>query len=422
MKSPQTLSIIGLGYVGLPLAIEFAKKYKVIGFDINPERIHELNQRLDRTEEASSEALQKTSIHFTSNQNELKDSTIYIITVPTPLNSHQEPDLSFLLQATELVGSVLKLGDLVIYESTVYPGCTEEICAPLLAKKSGLIFNQEFFCGYSPERINPGDKTRTLSKIKKITSGSTPESAKLIDELYASIIEAGTFKTSSIKVAEAAKVIENTQRDLNIALMNELSLIFKGMNLETSEVLEAAGTKWNFYPFKPGLVGGHCIGVDPLYLAYKAKELGLEANLILTGRKINDSIGHFVARQTVKLMTKKGIELKAAPVLVLGLTFKENFSDIRNSKVIDLIQELKSFHCHVDCYDPKARAEEVQREYGLTLASSEVLGNLSSYAAIIIAVAHDEFKSLNLATLSLKERVIYDVKGIYPPHLSDERL
>jgi len=431
------LCIIGLGYVGLPLAVEFAKKYKTIGFDINKKRIDELKEAIDITLEVSSDELkevlpkfnsklktQHSKLILTTSIDDLKEANIYIVTVPTPIDSHKNPDLTPLIMASRTVGRVLKKDDIVIYESTVYPGCTEEVCVPELEKESGLKYNKDFFCGYSPERINPGDKKHRLPNIKKVTSGSTPKIAKKIDELYKSIIIAGTHLASSIKVAEAAKVIENAQRDINIAFVNELALIFDKLGIDTLDVLEAAGTKWNFLPFRPGLVGGHCIGVDPYYLTYKAKEIGYHPEVILAGRRINDNMGVYVANKVVKLMIHKGHTIKGSKVLVLGITFKENCPDIRNSRVIDVINELKEFGCNVDVYDPWADPKEVKKEYDIDLLQTSNL-QLETYDSVILAIAHDEFKELNkkLQTSNLQlQTVIYDIKGILDKKLVDGRL
>ena len=413
------LAIIGLGYVGLPLAVEFGKKYETIGFDINAKRIQELQQGIDRTLEVSQEELQEAKhLRFTSSLEDIKKANIYIITVPTPIDKHKNPDLTPLIMASRSVGRVLKKGDIVIYESTVYPGCTREVCVPELERESGLQFNKDFFCGYSPERINPGDKKHRLTTIKKVTSGSTPEVAKKVDDLYKSIISAGTHLAPSIEVAEAAKVIENAQRDINIAFVNELALIFDRLGIDTLEVLEAAGTKWNFLPFKPGLVGGHCIGVDPYYLAYKAKEVGYHPQIILAGRRTNDEMGVFIANKLIKLMIHKGHTIKGSSVLVLGITFKENCPDIRNSRVIDVIRELQDFGINVDVYDPWANEEEVRREYGLDLL--ENLPPLAKYDAVVLAVAHDEFKKLPLQKSD--EQVLFDIKGVLDKSLVDKRL
>lgn len=416
------ITIIGLGYVGLPLAIEFAKHYETIGFDISRFRIEELKSGKDRTLEVSEDELKKSSIHFSNSLDDIRNSTIYIITVPTPITPNKQPDLKPLISASETVGKVLKKNDIVIYESTVYPGCTEEDCVPVLEKISGLIFNRDFYCGYSPERINPGDKDRTVTKIIKVVSGSTPATAEVVQQLYGKVINAGTFKASSIKVAEAAKVIENTQRDINIAFVNELSLIFKRMGLDTLEVLEAAGTKWNFLPFKPGLVGGHCIGVDPYYLTHKAESLGYHPQVILSGRRINDGMGAYVASQIVKLLIKKGSPVNSSKVIVLGITFKENCPDIRNSRVIDIVKELQEFGCKVDVYDPMALADEVLHEYSLELVPTIGDHVLSQYDAVVLAVGHKQFKELNIGMLKSKNLIIYDLKGLFPKDLTDERL
>ena len=414
------LAIIGLGYVGLPLAVEFGKKYDTIGFDINAKRIEELKQGIDRTLEISPEELKEAkNLSFTTSIEDIKDATIYIVTVPTPIDEHKNPDLTPLIMASRTVGRVLKKGDIVIYESTVFPGCTEEVCVPELERESGLKFNEDFFCGYSPERINPGDKKHRLPNIKKVTSGSTPEIAKKVDELYKSIITAGTHLAPSIKVAEAAKVIENAQRDINIAFVNELALIFDKLNIDTLDVLEAAGTKWNFLPFRPGLVGGHCIGVDPYYLAYKAKEVGYHPQIILAGRRTNDEMGVFVANKVVKLLIHKGHKVKGSKALVLGITFKENCPDIRNSRVIDVINELKDFGIDVDVYDPWADKEEVRREYDLELLQQEP--SFKNYDSIILAVAHEQFKELDYSAIP-KTSVVFDIKGVLPKSVADKRL
>jgi UDP-N-acetyl-D-glucosamine/UDP-N-acetyl-D-galactosamine dehydrogenase len=413
------IAVIGLGYVGLPLAVEFGKKYEVIGFDVKESRISELQQQIDTTLEVSPQQF-KESLHlrFSSQMTEIKEANFYIVTVPTPIDKYKTPDLTPLLKASETVGKVLKKGDIVIYESTVYPGCTEEDCVPILEKQSGLKFNIDFFCGYSPERINPGDKQHTVTKIKKVTSGSTPEIAKVVDELYASIITAGTHLASSIKVAEASKAIENAQRDINIAFVNELALIFDRMGIDTTEVLEAAGTKWNFLPFKPGLVGGHCIGVDPYYLTHKAESLGYHPEVILAGRRINDNMGIFIANKVVKLMLKKGIPILNAKVLVLGITFKENCPDIRNSRVIDIINELVDYNTNLDVYDPWANAAEVEHEYGIKLIEKID----TKYDAVIMAVRHDKFSSLNIKQLVKENAVIYDIKSFLDKDVIDARL
>ena len=401
------IAVVGLGYVGLPLAAAFSEKYEVVGFDVNAKRIEELKGGFDRTLELSSEQMKKAidnGMKFSLNLEDIRDCNFFIVTVPTPIDKNKRPDLTPVVKATQSVTKVLKKGDIVVYESTVYPGVTEEICVPLL-EESGLKFNKDFFCGYSPERINPGDKEHTVTKIKKITSGSTPEIAEKVDEIYRSIITAGTHKASSIKVAEAAKVIENTQRDINIAFMNELAMIFNKMNIDTNAVLQAAGTKWNFLNFRPGLVGGHCIGVDPYYLTHKAQELGFHPEIILAGRRINDNMGKYAADQVVKLMRKRGVLINSARVLVLGLTFKENCPDIRNSRVIDVIEELRDFGCSVDVYDPWADEAEVKREYGITPLKSF---DEADYDCVVIAVAHDKFKGLKFS-----KALVYDIKNVY---------
>ena len=419
----KIISIVGLGYVGLPLAVAFAKKYKVIGFDISKSRIGELKKGYDRTLEVSEDELKSVDIKYTSNIEDLKEANIHIITVPTPIDKHKNPNLTPLIKSSKSVGTILKKEDIVIYESTVFPGCTEEVCVPILEQKSGLVFNKDFFVGYSPERINPGDKQRTVTKIVKVTSGSNEKIAKEVDNLYASIIEAGTHLAPSIKIAEAAKVIENAQRDINIAFINELALIFDRLNLDTLDVLKAAGTKWNFLPFKPGLVGGHCIGVDPYYLAYKAKEVGYHPEIILSGRRTNDNMGIFVANKIVKLMIKKSHTINKDRVLILGITFKENCPDIRNSRVIDVINELKEFGCKVDIYDPLADKNEVKKEYNLNLIQ-EI--DPKKYDAIILAVAHNEFKKIEQKIKKAKEEnnslVVYDIKGMFDKNLVDGRL
>ena len=401
------IAVIGLGYVGLPLAAAFSEKYEVTGFDVNAARIEELKSGYDRTLELSAEQMKKAienGMKFSLNLDDIKDCNFFIVTVPTPIDKNKRPDLTPVVKATQSVAKVLKKGDIVVYESTVYPGVTEEICVPLL-EQSGLKFNEDFFCGYSPERINPGDKEHTVTKIKKITSGSTPEVADKVDEVYRSIITAGTHKAPTIKVAEAAKVIENTQRDINIAFMNELAMIFNKMNIDTNAVLQAAGTKWNFLNFRPGLVGGHCIGVDPYYLTHKAQELGFHPEMILAGRRINDNMGKYAADQVVKLMIKRGVLINSARVLVLGLTFKENCPDIRNSRVIDVIEELKDFGCRVDVYDPWADEAEVKREYGIVPLKSF---DEEDYDCVVIAVAHDKFKGLKFS-----KALVYDIKNVY---------
>ncbi len=413
------LAIIGLGYVGLPLAVEFGKKYEVVGFDINKSRIEELKSGFDRTLEVDEANLKSsTNLSYSCDKEELKSCNVFIVTVPTPVDAHKRPDLTPLVKASETVGYALKKGDVVIYESTVYPGCTEEKCVPVLEKVSGLVFNEDFFCGYSPERINPGDKEHTVTKILKVTSGSTPEIADMVDALYASIITAGTHKASSIKVAEAAKVIENSQRDINIAFVNELSLIFNKMGIDTIDVLEAAGTKWNFLPFRPGLVGGHCIGVDPYYLTFKAESLGYYPEVILSGRRINDNMGAYVAKEIVKLLIKKSFKVDGAKVLVLGITFKENCPDIRNSRVVDVISELKDFGCVTDIYDPWADSAEVEHEYGVSLVKEPA----NDYDAVVLAVAHKEFRGLDINSLKKDGAVVYDIKGFLPKGVADKRL
>jgi len=419
------IAIIGLGYVGLPLAHAFSTKYKVVGFDIAQSRIDELRNGYDRTLELSEEQVKEAisnGMEFTNRLEDIKDCNIYIVTVPTPIDEHKTPDLTPLLKASETIGKVLKKGDIVIYESTVYPGATEEDCVPILEKVSGLKFNEDFYCGYSPERINPGDKEHTVTKILKVTSGSTPEVAKYIDDLYKSVITAGTHLAPSIKVAEAAKVIENAQRDINIAFVNELALIFDKLGIDTHDVLKAAGTKWNFLPFKPGLVGGHCIGVDPYYLTYKAKEVGYHPEVILAGRRINDNMGVHVANKVVKLMIHKGHTIKGSKVLVLGITFKENCPDIRNSRVIDVIRELQEFGCNVDVHDPWADAKEVKEEYNLDLLSSIDYSQSSNYDAIVLAVAHNEFKEIEKEFKLKTDTVVYDIKGILNKNSCDGRL
>lgn len=424
----NNIAIIGLGYVGLPLARLFATKYAVVGFDINQARINELNNGHDSTLEVEDELLRSVlkasndssvGLYCSADMNAIKGSNIYIVTVPTPVDRHNRPDLTPLYKASETVGKVLKKGDIVIYESTVYPGVTEEECIPVLEKVSGLKFNVDFFAGYSPERINPGDKEHTVEKILKVTSGSTPEIGKKVDELYRSVITAGTHLAPSLKVAEAAKVIENAQRDINIAFVNELSKIFNLMGIDTHDVLEAAGTKWNFLPFKPGLVGGHCIGVDPYYLAQKAEELGYHPEIILAGRRMNDGMGDYVAKQVVKLMIRNGLNIKDAQVLVLGITFKENCPDVRNTKVVDVIKSLSDYGMKVTIYDPWAEANEVRHEYGMEIVSEIPT---TRFEAIVQAVSHKEFKSLDLSSISAPNGVIFDVKGTLDRELTNGRL
>ena len=420
----KTIAIIGLGYVGLPLAVEFGKHRATIGFDINPTRINELQSGKDHTLECSPEELQAAlHLSYGAALQDLRQAQVFIVTVPTPVDQANRPDMAPLIRASETVGKVLKAGDVVIYESTVYPGATEEVCVPMLEKFSGLKFNQDFFCGYSPERINPGDKEHRLPTIKKVTSGSTPEVADAVDHLYQEIITAGTYKASCIKVAEAAKVIENTQRDLNIALMNELSLIFKKLGIDTLEVLKAAGTKWNFLPFRPGLVGGHCIGVDPYYLTHKAQEVGYHPEVILAGRRINDGMARHVADETIKLMLRKNLPVLGSKVLVLGLTFKENCPDVRNTKVVDIVKALRSYNTHVDVYDPWIDIKEAEHEYGLQcLAQAPAPGQ---YVAIILAVGHQQFIELGekgIKAWGQAGAVVYDVKSILPLGAADGRL
>lgn len=458
----KKLCIVGLGYVGLPLAHAFASKYEVVGFDINQKRVDELNQGIDSTLELSSEKLKEVLPSFnktlrtnylklTTSIDDIRDCNIYIITVPTPIDNHKRPDLTPLIKASETVGRVLKKDDIVIYESTVYPGATEEECVPVLEKFSGLKYistetiekeklkflnstfniqnsslSEGFYCGYSPERINPGDKEHTVTKIRKVTSGSTPEIAKKVNELYASIITAGTYLAPSIKVAEAAKVIENSQRDINIAFVNELTMIFNKLGIDTNEVLAAAGTKWNFLPFKPGLVGGHCIGVDPYYLAYKAQSIGYHPEIILAGRRLNDNMGIFVANQVIKLMIRKGHKVEGSNVLILGITFKENCPDIRNSRVIDVINELKEFGCNVDVFDPWADRQEVKHEYGLDLIKDVELINIKNYAGVVLAVAHEDFVKLESDIKYYRQinnsLFVYDIKGFFDKSIVDKRL
>ena len=417
------LAIIGLGYVGLPLAMEFGKKRTVVGFDINQARVEELKLGQDQTLEASSQELAAAKhLSYTTVIEDLRACNCYIVTVPTPIDKNKQPNLETLIKASETIGKVLKVGDIVIYESTVYPGVTEEDCVPVLERISGLRFNKDFFAGYSPERINPGDKEHRVTTIKKVTSGSTIEIADVVDNLYKTIITAGTHKAPNIKVAEAAKVIENTQRDINIALINELALIFNKMGIDTEAVLQAAGSKWNFLPFRPGLVGGHCIGVDPYYLTHKAQEVGYHPEIILAGRRMNDNMGAYVVAQLIKAMTKRRIQVAEASVLVLGLTFKENCPDLRNTRVFDLITELKDYNCTVDIYDPWVSDEEALHEYGLTLITVPEKG---AYDAIILAVAHHQFKDMGveaIRALGKTNHVIYDLKYLYPSELTDLRL
>lgn len=426
--NPQKIAIIGLGYVGLPLAIEFGKKYDVLGFDINAARTDELRRCKDHTHEADLESLRfaldkrktgQEGLWFSNNLEDIRQYNIFIVTVPTPINQFKAPDLTPLLKATEMLGRVIKKNDVVIYESTVYPGCTEEECVPVLENISGLKFNEDFFCGYSPERINPGDKVNTLTKIKKVTSGSTPEIADKVDALYRSIIIAGTHKAPSMKVAEASKAIENAQRDVNISFVNELALIFDRIGIDTTDVLEAAGTKWNFLKYKPGLVGGHCIGVDPYYLAHKAESLGYHPQVILSGRRVNDNMGMHVANKVVKLMIKKGQKIEGASALILGITFKENCPDIRNSKVIDIYRELTQFGMDVDIYDPYAHPEQVFEEYNIRLVEKID----KKYSALILAVSHEVFHDIDLKKLKNgHDTVIFDTKSFLDRNLIDGRL
>lgn len=417
-----TIAVIGLGYVGLPLAVEFGKKRKVIGFDINEDRVAELQNGKDSTlEVGKNELAAAQQLFFTTDPKELEQATVFIVTVPTPIDSHKRPDLTPLIKASETVGRVLKRGDIVIYESTVYPGCTEEDCVPILERVSGLVFNSDFYCGYSPERINPGDKEHRLPSIRKVTSGSTPEVARSIDNLYGEIITAGTFMAESIKVAEAAKVIENTQRDLNIALMNELSIIFGRLGIDTHSVLAAAGTKWNFLKFTPGLVGGHCIGVDPYYLTHKAQAAGYHPEVILAGRRVNDGMGGYIASQIVRLMIKRGLPVQGSKILLLGLAFKENCPDIRNTKVIDVRSELQEYGAVVDVYDPWVNASEARHEYDIEILEQPA----NAYDAVVLAVAHREFSNAgaqSLRSYAKPDGVLIDIKGMFPIGETDLRL
>jgi len=427
METPKKIAVIGLGYVGLPLSVALAKKYEVIGFDINEKRVSELEKGFDTTLEVENDLLQEVltsetnGLKVTSNENDISSATFYIVTVPTPTNKYNQPVLTPLIKASETIGKYLIKEDIVVYESTVYPGVTEDICIPVLEQFSGLTFNKDFYAGYSPERINPGDKEHTVTNILKVTSGSTPEAAKLIDSLYASVISAGTHLAPSIKVAEAAKVIENSQRDINIAFVNELSKIFRLLEIDTKAVLDAASTKWNFLNFRPGLVGGHCIGVDPYYLAQKAKEEGYNPEIILAGRRMNDGMGAYVAQETIKLMIQKEAKVKNGNVLVLGITFKENCPDIRNTRVIDVVSELKKYHLNVDIYDSWAKEEEVQKEFNLQLHTKmDTLKN--NYDAIIIAVAHSEFANLKIEDMLAEKSVVFDVKSFLPEEKVNGRL
>lgn len=417
------IAVIGLGYVGLPLAIEFGKKHNVIGFDVDIARIDELRTGFDRTLEVSSqELIESHLINFTTDINILNDCNCYIITVPTPIDKSNQPDLGPLLKASELIGKVLCKGNIVIYESTVYPGTTEEVCVPVLEQWSGLIFNKGFFCGYSPERINPGDKTHRLPMIKKVTSGSNPDAADFVDNLYKKIITAGTHRAESIKVAEAAKVIENTQRDLNIALINELAVIFNKLEIDTESVLKAAGSKWNFMPFRPGLVGGHCIGVDPYYLTYKAQSIGYDPEIILAGRRMNDGMAAYISSQLINAMIKESINIESSRVLVMGLTFKEDCPDFRNTKVLDVIHELEKYNCIVDAYDPVLDSDEVKKDLGLIMCQDLVNGY---YDAIVLAVAHSDFKKMGINAIKAllqPKGIIYDLKHIFPAEDSNIRL
>ena len=420
------IAIIGLGYVGLPLAVEFGKQYQTIGYDINYQRIEDLKQGQDSTLETTTEELkQAVKLNFTTNSEEIKNCNIYIVTVPTPIDKYKRPDLTPLEKSSETVGKLLSQNDIVIYESTVYPGATEEVCVPILEEQSNLKFNQDFYCGYSPERINPGDKEHRLPTIKKVTSGSTSEITDKVDQLYQTIITAGTYKASSIKVAEAAKVIENTQRDVNIALINELSLIFNKLNIDTEEVLKAAGSKWNFLPFRPGLVGGHCIGVDPYYLTHKAIEVGYNPEMILAGRRLNDNMGSYVADQVTKLMTQKRIHVVDAKILIMGLTFKEDCPDIRNTRVIDLINQFTTYNCQVDIYDPWVDKQEVEKEYNITPITNQQSLPSNHYDAIILAVSHKQFKAMNendFRKLGKQNHILYDIKYLLKPDQTDGRL
>lgn len=426
------IAVIGLGYVGLPLAIEFAKHFPTVGFDISEKRVAELNEATDLTKETTAEEIKSVlktgsnnaekGLTVTADPEHIQNSNIYIVTVPTPIDSSKRPDLGPLIAASTTIGKVLKKGDIVIYESTTYPGCTEEDCVPVLEQVSGLKFNTDFFAGYSPERINPGDKINTLVKITKVTSGSTPEIADFVDGLYNTIIEAGTFKASSMKVAEASKAIENAQRDVNISFVNELAIIFEKLGIDTSDVLDAAGTKWNFLKYKPGLVGGHCIGVDPYYLAYKAEQAGYLPNVILSGRRVNDQMGSFIANKVVKIMIAKGIQIKDSETLILGITFKENCPDVRNTKIVDIQREMTEFGSNVTVFDPWADSDEVQEEYGIKTVKDFAKIKDRKFDSIILAVSHDEFKNIDVQTLRKEICVVYDCKGILNPATVDARL
>jgi nucleotide sugar dehydrogenase len=427
--SDAKIAIIGLGYVGLPLAIEFGKKYKVLGFDVKEERVRELTKDNDKTREADLDELKKVTLDLAKNkvglgfsfkEESLLESNVFVVTVPTPINQFKCPDLVPLLKASVMIGKALKYGDIVIYESTVYPGCTEEECVPVLERSSGLVFNKDFFVGYSPERISPGDKVHTLTTIKKVTSGSTPEIAQYVDELYSSIITAGTYKAPSIKVAEASKAIENAQRDINISFINELALIFDRMGIDTNDVIDAASTKWNFLKYQPGLVGGHCIGVDPYYLAHKAEALGYHPQVILSGRRVNDHIGAFIAEKVIKLMIKKDHKIKGSKALILGITFKENCPDVRNTRVVDIYKELVQFGLEVDVYDPWANSGEVKSEYGISILNE--LTTDTTYDAVVVAVAHKEFLELDYSTIKKNNGIIFDTKACLERSLVDGRL
>jgi len=418
------IGMIGLGYVGLPLAVEFGKKMPVIGLDIHQPRVDELKAGKDSSLEVEpEELLTATQLSYTSNPDDLKECNVYIVTVPTPIDNHKRPDLSPLIGASQMLGKLMKKDDVVIFESTVYPGATEEVCIPIIEAQSGLVYNKDFFAGYSPERINPGDKEHRVTNILKVTSGSTPEIANFVDALYLQVIEAGTHKASSIRVAEAAKVIENTQRDVNIALINELALIFNHLDIDTEEVLKAAGTKWNFLPFRPGLVGGHCIGVDPYYLTHKAQEIGYHPEMILAGRRVNDGMGAYATQQVVKLMTKKRIPVVDAKILIMGLTFKEDCPDLRNTRVVDIIEEFGDYHCQIDVYDPWVSVAEAEHEYNITPMTEMPADN--QYDAIILAVSHRQFKDMGLdkiKALGKSNSVIYDIKYLFPANAVDGRL
>ncbi len=417
------IGVVGLGYVGLPLAVEFGKHFSTVGFDIKADRVAELNKGIDSTLECDAKELAAADkLSYTTHLQDLKPCRVFIVTVPTPIDEYKRPDLTPLVKSSESVGKVLKKGDVVVYESTVYPGCTEEVCIPILEQVSGLVFNKDFFAGYSPERINPGDKEHRVTTIRKVTSGSTPAVAEFVDELYRSIVKAGTHRASSIKVAEAAKVIENTQRDVNIALINELALIFNRLGIDTEEVLLAAGSKWNFLPFRPGLVGGHCIGVDPYYLTHKAQAIGYHPEMILAGRRINDNMGVYVAQQVAQLMIQRQIMVKGARVLMMGLTFKENCPDVRNTKIVDVVQELRKYGCKVDVFDPWADADEAEHEYGLRLVKKVTPG---TYDAVVMGVGHQEFRNMGIKkvrALGKKNHVLYDIKYVFKTSEVDGRL